>query len=196
MDEFPLGARRAPPPGMRSGRAEIGTILLRIYQLECKKAASASDAAARQDARRSGNLKAGCGKPPRRCGMMVGKRAWLVVAGTLLVAGLAGCGNFWQKPGSGSTSFSLSNSGTIVVNPGATSGNTAVITVSPSSSFTGTVALSCSVTAPSGASNPATCSLSPTSVSISNSSAQTSTMTATTQSGTTLGNYTATVTGT
>ncbi len=127
--------------------------------------------------------------------MMVGKRTWLLVAGTLLVAGMAGCGNFWQKPGSGSTSFSLSNSGTMVVNPGATSGNTAVITVSPSSSFTGTVALSCSVAAPSGASNPTTCSLSPTSVSISNSSAQTSTLTATTQSGTTLGNYTATVTG-
>jgi len=129
--------------------------------------------------------------------MMIGKRAWLLLAAAPLVAGLAGCGDFWKAPvSSGSTSFSLSNSGTIVVNPGATSGNTATITVTPGSSFSGTVALTCSVTAPSGAANPTTCSLSPTSVSISSSTAQTSTLTATTQSGTTTGNYTVTVTGT
>jgi 6-phosphogluconolactonase (cycloisomerase 2 family) len=126
--------------------------------------------------------------------MKMGKRAWLLLAAAPLVAGLAGCGNFWQAP-SGSTSFTLTNSGAITVAPGATSGNTATITVTPSSSFTGTVALSCAVTAPSGAANATTCSLSSSSLTFSTSTAQTSTLTATTQSGTTAGDYTLTVTG-
>lgn len=123
-------------------------------------------------------------------------RKWAgLLATAALMAGLAGCGNFWQAP-SGSTSFTLTNSGTIVVSPGATTGNTATITVTPSSSFTGTVALTCAVTAPSGATSATTCGLSPTSVSLSSSTAETSTLTATTTSATTIGDYTVTVTGT
>ncbi len=89
----------------------------------------------------------------------------------LLVAApvLTGCKGFWDAPSSsGSTSFTLTNSGNITVAPGATSGNTSTITVTPASSFTGTVSLDCSVTsAPSGATNAATCSLSPTSLAFS-----------------------------
>jgi 6-phosphogluconolactonase (cycloisomerase 2 family) len=128
--------------------------------------------------------------------MKMGKRAWLLLAAAPLVAGLAGCGDFWQAPGSGTTSFTLTNGGNITVAPGATSLNTSTITVTPGSSFTGTVALVCAVTAPSGAANPTTCGLSSSSLTFSAATAQTSTLTATTQSGTTAGDYTLTVTGT
>jgi 6-phosphogluconolactonase (cycloisomerase 2 family) len=128
--------------------------------------------------------------------MKMEMRAWLLLAVTSLVAGLAGCGDFWEAPSS-STSFTLSNGGNILVAPGATSGNTSTITVTPSSSFTGTVALVCAVTAPSGASSATTCGLSSSSLTFSSSStSQTSTLTATTSSTTTLGDYTLTVTGT
>ncbi len=122
--------------------------------------------------------------------MKLGTWAELLLAAAPL---LAGCGNFWQAP-SGSTSFTLANSGTISVSPGST--NSATITVTPSNSFTGTVALTCAVTSsPSNATSPATCSLSPTSVTISDTSAQTSTLTASTTSATTTGGYEMTVTG-
>lgn len=108
---------------------------------------------------------------------------------------LTGCGDFWQAPSttSGSTSFSLSNSGNLTVAPGST--QTSTITVTPSNSFTGTVTLSCSVTPPSNATSPATCSLSPNSVSITGTSAVTSTLSAATTSTTTTGAYQVTVTG-
>jgi 6-phosphogluconolactonase len=123
--------------------------------------------------------------------MRIGTWARVLLAAAPL---LAGCGNFWQAP-SGSTSFSLANSGAISVSPGST--NTATITVTPSNSFTGTVSLSCAVTStPSSATSPATCSLSPTSVTISDTSAQTSTLTAATTSSTTTGAYEVAVTGT
>jgi len=126
--------------------------------------------------------------------MRIGKWARLLLAATPF---LAGCGNFWQSPTTGTTSFALSNSGTIVTAPAGTSSNTATITVTPSNSFTGTVSLSCAVTStPSSATSPTTCSLSSTSVTISDTSAQTATLTATTTSTTTLGDYTITVTGT
>ena len=112
----------------------------------------------------------------------------------LAVPFLAGCGDFWQAPVS-NTSFSLSNSGNISVTPGAVSGNTSTITVTPASSFTGTVDLSCSVSGPTNASNPATCSLSPTSVDITSTTAMTATLTAATAASTTAGAYTITVTG-
>lgn len=118
----------------------------------------------------------------------------LALAAPLL---LAGCKGFWD-PISSTSDFTISNSGTIsVASPGDTSGNTSTITVTPSSSFTGTVALTCAVTtSPSNASSPVTCSLSPTSVSISGTTAQTATLTATTTSTTTTGSYEITVTGT
>ncbi len=107
---------------------------------------------------------------------------------------LTGCGDFWQAPGGGGASFTLSNSGNITVAPGSTGNST--ITVTPSSSFTGTVSLSCSITSePSSASSPTTCSLSPTSVSISSDTAETAALTATTTASTTAGAYQVKVTG-
>jgi hypothetical protein len=90
----------------------------------------------------------------------------------------------------GSSSFALTNSGSITVNAGATTGNTSTLTVSQLGSFTGAVRLSCTVTAPS-----ATCNVTPNSVTISGATAQTATLTVTTASTTTPGSYTATVTG-
>jgi 6-phosphogluconolactonase (cycloisomerase 2 family) len=132
--------------------------------------------------------------------MKMGKwaRLLLLAAAPTLVGFLTGCGDFWQAPGGGggSTSFTLTNSGTITVSPGATSGNTATISVTPSNSFTGSVTLSCAVTtSPSGASNLPTCNLNPTSVTISGTTAQTSTLTAATTSATTTGTYKVMVSG-
>lgn len=124
--------------------------------------------------------------------MKIRNLAWMFLAATTV---LAGCKGFWSAPTD--TSFTLSNSGNISVTPGATSGNTSTITVTPGSSFTGTVALTCSVTStPSSATSPATCSLSTSSLTFSSSTAQTSTLTATTTSSTTVGTYDITVTGT
>jgi hypothetical protein len=123
--------------------------------------------------------------------MKIGNWAWFVLAAALL---LTGCGDFWQAPNNGNTtSFSLSNGGNISLAQNGT--GTSVITVTPASSFTGTVTLSCSVTGPSGATSPTTCALSPTSVSITDTTAQMSTLTATTTSTTTLGSYQILVTG-
>lgn len=91
--------------------------------------------------------------------------------------------------------FALSNGGNISVAAGATSGNTSVVSATPSNGFTGTVALTCAVTGPPGATNPATCSVT-TSVSITGSSPATGTLTVTTTSTTTAGAYTVLVTGT
>jgi 6-phosphogluconolactonase (cycloisomerase 2 family) len=122
------------------------------------------------------------------------RRAGLAGLFLATVSLLTGCKGFWDAP-SGNTSFSLSNSANITVSPGATTNNTSTISVTPANSFTGTVDLTCSVTAPTNASNPATCSLSPTSVDLSSTSAMTATLTATTASTTTAGVYTITVTG-
>ena len=124
--------------------------------------------------------------------MKTGNWARLLLAAAPL---MTGCAGFWSGS-SGSSSFTLSNSGNITISPGATSGNTSTITVTPASSFTGTVGLTCAVTtSPTGATSPATCALTPNSVTIS-STAQTSTLTATTASSTTTGAYDFTVTGT
>jgi len=120
----------------------------------------------------------------------MGRWARLLPAAALL---LAGCGDFWEAPGGNSSaSFTLSNSGNITMGQSAT--GTSTITVTPASSFTGTVTLSCAVTAPTGASNPATCGLSPASLTFSSATAQTSTLTATTSSSTS-GAYQILVTG-
>lgn len=123
---------------------------------------------------------------------------WALMAALLAPFGISGCGNFWQNPnnGSGTGDYSLSNSGNITVAPGATTGNTSTITVTPANSFTGTVTLTCSVSGPTGARSPATCSLSPTSVSITDTNSQTTTLTAASTSTTTTGAYQITVTGT
>jgi hypothetical protein len=75
--------------------------------------------------------------------------------------------------------FAVSNSGNITVSQGATSGNTAAITITPSDGFSGTVNLTCAVS-PAADNDPATCALSPTSVTISSATAQTSTLTVST----------------
>jgi len=70
----------------------------------------------------------------------------------------------------------------VTVAPGAITGNTSTITVTPSNGFTGTVSLSCAIT-PTAASDPATCRL-PASVTISGSTAQTATLTVNTTAAT------------
>ena len=85
-------------------------------------------------------------------------------------------------------SFALSASATTLsLAPGATSGNTSTISVTPSGGFTGAVALTCSIS-PTAASDPATCSFSPASVTISGATAQTSTLTINTTAATTAQN--------
>ncbi|MDR3797840.1 MAG: arabinofuranosidase catalytic domain-containing protein [Terracidiphilus sp.] len=65
----------------------------------------------------------------------------------------------------------------VSVAPGATTGNTSTITVTPGSGgFLGTVSLTCSVS-PTASNDQATCSLSPASVNLSGTTAQTSTLT-------------------
>lgn len=80
-------------------------------------------------------------------------------------------------------SFALSSSGNITVSPGAMTGNTSTISATGSNGFSGAVSLSCAVS-PMAASGPATCSLSPTSVTLSGATAQTSTLTITTTAAT------------
>ena len=66
------------------------------------------------------------------------------------------------------------------VAPGATTGNTSTITLTPSNGFSGVIKLSCTIT-PTAASDPATCSL-PATATISGSAAQTATLTVNTTS--------------
>jgi 6-phosphogluconolactonase (cycloisomerase 2 family) len=109
---------------------------------------------------------------------------------------MVGCGDFWQAPSASSAnSFTLTNSAAITIGTGAANGSS-TITVTPGSSFTGTVSLSCTVTtSPAGASNPPTCSLYPTSVALSAGTAQTAALTASISSTTTSGIYDITVNG-
>ncbi len=74
--------------------------------------------------------------------------------------------------------FALTSSATITVSPGATTGNSSKITVTPSGGFTGSVALTAAVTSsPAGAQNPPTLSFGSSSpVSITGSSAGTATL--------------------
>jgi trimeric autotransporter adhesin len=92
--------------------------------------------------------------------------------------------------------IALTNSGNVTVNGGATTGNTSIITVTPSGGLTGQVNLSCAVTTSlSNPTSPATCSV-PASVTISGTTAQTATLSVNTTTTTTAGAYTVTVTGT
>jgi subtilase family serine protease len=91
-------------------------------------------------------------------------------------------------------SFLLSNSGSISIAANATTGNTATITATPSGGFTGDVTLTCAVTPTTGTDVP-TCSFSQSPVDITGTAAVQSILTVATQSGTTGGAYTVTVTG-
>jgi 6-phosphogluconolactonase (cycloisomerase 2 family) len=112
----------------------------------------------------------------------------------LAIGFLSGCKNFWAAP-AGSTEIALTNSGNISVTAGAS--GTSTITVAPENSWTGSAQLTCAVTdSISNDANPATCSLSPTSVSITGTTSVTATLTASTVAATTSGAYQVTVTGT
>jgi hypothetical protein len=67
-------------------------------------------------------------------------------------------------------------SSSLSIEPGATTGNTVAIAVTPSNGFTGAVSLTCSIT-PAAASDPPTCTLSPSSVTVAGTGAQASTLT-------------------
>jgi len=86
-------------------------------------------------------------------------------------------------------SGSSGSDGTISVAPGATTGNTATISMAGTNGFSGSVSLSCSIT-PMAASDPPTCSLSPASVTLSGNTAQASTLTVLTTAATTAENRT------
>ena len=131
--------------------------------------------------------------------MRIGKLGWLLLAAApVLACLLTGCGDFWQAPNTSTTTgFALTNSGNVTVAQGATSPDV-TITVTPGSSFTGTVTLSCSVTsAPTGATSSEypTCNFSSSSLTFSSATAQTPTFTATASSTTPLGAYDFSVTG-
>ncbi|MEI9968642.1 MAG: Ig-like domain-containing protein [Terracidiphilus sp.] len=76
-----------------------------------------------------------------------------------------------------------SQPGSISIQPGASTGNTATISVVGTNGFSGTVNLTCSI-APVAAIDPPTCTLSPSSVTLSGTTTQTSTLTVTTTAAT------------
>jgi len=81
--------------------------------------------------------------------------------------------------GGGGGNFALSGAA-INIAAGATTGNTSTISVTPKSGFTGTVSLTCSLTSsPTGATDMPACALKPASVSITGTTAATSTLTVT-----------------
>jgi trimeric autotransporter adhesin len=86
--------------------------------------------------------------------------------------------------GAGSGSFALANSGPVSIHAGATTGNTATVTITPSNGFTGLVNLSCAVT--TSISNPndlPSCTI-PASLTVSGTSAATATVAVTTTAST------------
>jgi hypothetical protein len=85
--------------------------------------------------------------------------------------------------------FTISgSSASLIITPGATTGNTVSIITTPFNGFTGTVNLSCSI-GPTAVSNTPTCSLSPASVTITGTGTQTSTLTISTTAATTAENH-------
>jgi hypothetical protein len=135
-----------------------------------------------------------------------GTYALVVIQGSALAGGVntltatySGDNNYAGSSGTATVtvteaSFTLSNTGGVTVAAGATTGNTASVKVAPSNGFLGVVNLACSVTPPTGASNPATCSI-PSTVNITGTGSVSTQLTATTIAATTAGAYTFTVTG-
>jgi sugar lactone lactonase YvrE len=74
--------------------------------------------------------------------------------------------------------FSVLTSAPLTLAPGATTGNTSTVSITPWYGFTGAVNLSCAIS-PTAASDPATCAVTPT-VTVSNENAQNATLTITT----------------
>jgi hypothetical protein len=103
----------------------------------------------------------------------------VTVTGTSGSTAANGTVNLTVNASSSSGSFDLSSTA-VTVSAGATSGNTSTITVTPDAGFVGAVNLKCYLTtSPSGAMEPAACSI-PTSVLIKGSSAVTAAMTVST----------------
>jgi len=113
--------------------------------------------------------------------------AGLVTGNNTITATYAGDTNYTGSNGSatvvvtggggGGGKFTLTGAA-ISVAAGATTGNTSAISVTPASGFTGAVGLTCALTSsPTGASDLPTCGLSPASVTISGTTAGTSTLT-------------------
>jgi len=94
-----------------------------------------------------------------------------------------------------SPTFTLMNSGASPAGVTAGSSITSTITATPANSFTGTVNLTCAVAGPAGGSSLPTCTFNSNSVDITSAAPVTSALTISTTSGTTSGDYTATVTG-
>jgi hypothetical protein len=78
--------------------------------------------------------------------------------------------------------FTISGTAITVVS-GATTGNTSTITLTPAGGFTGIVSLTCAI-APVATANPATCSIQPASITISGTTAETTTLTVNTSGAT------------
>ncbi len=90
-------------------------------------------------------------------------------------------------------SFALAGAGEAISAPGGT--GTSTISATPTNGFTGSIALTCAITAsPAGATGTPTCTLNPATVTIAGAAA-TSALTVTTTASTTAGTYTVTVTG-
>jgi 6-phosphogluconolactonase (cycloisomerase 2 family) len=123
----------------------------------------------------------------------------MLAAAPVALCFLTGCGDFWEAPNTSSTTgFTLAaNPTSVTVAPGATS-SAVTLTVTPGSSFTGTVTLSCSVTsAPTGATSSEypTCDFSSSSLTFSSTTAQQPTFTATAPAASITGPYDINVTG-
>jgi trimeric autotransporter adhesin len=82
--------------------------------------------------------------------------------------------------------FSVLTGAPLIIAPGATSGNTSTVSVTPWYGFTGAVSLSCAIT-PTAASDPPTCSV-PATVTVSGTTAQTATLMISTTSPSTAAN--------
>ncbi len=94
-----------------------------------------------------------------------------------------------------STAPSFTVAGTALsINSGATTGNTTPVTVTPTNGFTGTVNLTCTVSAPSGSTSPVTCSV-PASVTVSGAAAVAAALTVNSTSTTSGGAYSIIVIG-
>lgn len=122
----------------------------------------------------------------------------LAVGTNVITASYSGDANYAPSTGTvtvtvAGASFTLSNSGSISIAGGATTGNTATITASSTNGFSGLVNLSCSVT-PSSANAPA-CSV-PVSINLPGTSLVTTTLTMSSSSTTAPGVYQVAVTGT
>ena len=91
-------------------------------------------------------------------------------------------------------SFTLAGGAVAIAAPGGA--GTSTISATPTNAFTGSIALTCAITAsPAGAAGTPTCSLNPASVTIAGTTAATSVLTVDTTAATTAGTYTVTVTG-